>query len=100
MMRGASDQSAALGLMAPIHLLWGACGILGGLALRDRVPRKGSHSSPTAAWFGKRAIAAAGVASAAFALGALRVDPGWMHAAAAIHALGWLVYLRNLPARL
>lgn len=100
MMRGSSDQTAALGRMAPIHLLWTACGILGGLVLRDRVPGRGGHSSPTAAWLGKRAIAAAAVASAAFALGALRVDPGWMHAAAALHAFGWLVYLRNLPARL
>jgi len=100
MLRGSSDQTAALGRMAPLHLLWTACGILGGLALRDRVPRKGSHSSPTAAWIGKRAIAAAAVACASFAMGALRVDPGWMHASAALHALGWLVYLRNLPARL
>lgn len=100
MMRGSSEQAAALGRMAPLHLLWTACGILGGLALRDRVPRKGSHSSPTAAWLGKRAIAAAMVSAAAFALGALRVDPGWIHAGAGLHAFGWLVYLRNLPARL
>jgi len=100
MMRGASDQSEALGLMAPIHILWAMCGILGGLALREQVPLVASHSSPTGAWFGKRAIAASVVACVSFALGALRVDPGWMHAAAALHALGWLVYLRNLPARL
>lgn len=95
-----SIQAAVLVRMAPVHLLWAACGLLGGLVLRDRVPLNGSHSSPTAAWLAKRAIAGSAVAAAAFGLGALRMDPGWVHAAAVIHALGWLVYLRNLPARL
>ncbi len=89
-----------LARMAPVHLLWAVCGLVGGLVLRDRVPLKGSHSSPTAAWLAKRVIAVSAAAAAAFGLGALRVDPGWVHAAAAFHAVGWLVYLRNLPARL
>jgi hypothetical protein len=100
MTAASSVQAAVLARMAPVHFLWAACGLLGGLALRDRVPLKGSHSSPTAAWLAKRAIAAPAVAAAAFGLGALRVDPGWIHAAAALHALGWLVYLRNLPSKL
>jgi len=100
MMANSSVQVSVLARMAPIHILWAACGLFGGLALRDRVPLKGSHSSPTAAWLAKRAIATSAVAAAAFGLGALRVDPGWIHAAAAVHAAGWLVYLRNLPARL
>ena len=95
-----SAQAALLARMAPLHVLWAACGILGGLTLRDRVPLKGSHSSPTAAWLAKRLMAVSAVGVAAFGLGALRVDPGWVHAAAALHALGWLLYLRNLPARL
>src|SRR5258706_3434732 len=82
LLRGSSDQAAALASMAPLHLLWAACGILGGLALRDRVPRKGSHSSPTAAWFGKRAIAAAVVAFASFSIGALPLEPACMHSSA------------------
>ena len=89
-----------LARMAPLHLLWAACGVLGGLVLRDGVPLKESHSSPAGAWLAKRAIAASAVAVAAFGLGALRVDAGWMHGAAAFHAGGWLLYLRNLPARL
>ena len=100
MTAAAAVQSALLARMAPLHLLWAACGLLGGLALRDRVPLKGSHSSPAAAWLAKRAIAASAVAAAAFGLGALRLDPGWIHAAAACHAGAWLVYLRNLPAKL
>jgi hypothetical protein len=100
MAAASSVQAGALGRMAPIHILWGACGILGGLVLRDRVPLKGSHSSPTAAWLAKRAIAASAVAVAAFGLGALRADPAWIHGAAALHAAGWLAYLRNLPAKL
>jgi hypothetical protein len=94
------EQTGALLLMAPLHLLWAACGILGGLALRDRVPITRSHSSPTAAWLAKRAIAGSAVLASAFALGSLRVDPAWLHGVAVLHALGWLAYLRNLPARL
>jgi hypothetical protein len=86
--------------MAPLHALWAACGVLAGLSLRSGVPQAGRHSSPTAAWLAKRGIAASAVAFGAFALGALRVDAGWMHAAAIIHGLGWLLYLRNLPAKL
>jgi len=93
-------QSRTLLRMSPVHALWAACGLLGGLVLRDQVPLIGSHSSPAAAWLAKRGIAASAVAVAAFGLGALRVDPGWIHAAAAVHAAGWLVYVRNLPARL
>ena len=93
-------QSGALLLMAPLHLLWTACGILGGLVLRDRVPISGSHSSPTAAWLAKRVLAGSSVLASAFALGSLRVDPAWLHVVAILHALGWLAYLRNLPARL
>ena len=95
-----SAQAELLVRMAPLHVLWAACGVLAGLALRDRVPLIGSHSSPTAAWLAKRLMAASAVGVAAFGLGALRVDPGWIHAAAAIHAAGWLAYLRNLPAKL
>ena len=85
--------------MAPLHALWAACGLLAGLSLRDGVPRKG-HSSPTAAWLAKRGIAGAAVAVSAFGLGALRVDAGWMHLAAIVHGIGWLVYVRNLPSKL
>lgn len=94
------EQSAALSRMAPLHVLWAACGLLAGLSLRDGVSLKGRHSSPTAAWLAKRAIAGAAVAVSAFALGALRVDAGWMHLAAVVHGGGWLVYLRNLPTKL
>lgn len=95
-----SMQASLLVRMAPLHVLWAACGVLGGLVLRDRVPLKGSHSSPTAAWLAKRLLAASAVGVAAYGLGAFRVDPGWIHAAAALHAAGWLAYLRNLPAKL
>jgi hypothetical protein len=95
-----SVQASLMALMAPVHALWAFCGLAGGLVLRDRVPLRGSHSSPTAAWLAKRMIAGSAVAMAAFGLGALRIDAGWMHAAAIVQALGWLVYLRNLPARL
>ena len=90
-------QSSDLARMAPLHLLWVACGLIGGLVLRDRVPLAGGHSSPTAAWLAKRMIAASAVAASAFGLGSLRIDPGWMHPAALLHAAGWLIYLRNLP---
>lgn len=98
--RVASLQAGRLVRMSPLLLLWSACGILAGLTLRDDVPRRGGHSSPAAAWIAKRAIAGAAVAAGAFALGALRVDPGWMYGAGALHAAGWAGYLRNLPSRL
>jgi len=100
MWAASQKQSGTLLLMAPLHVMWAACGVLGGLALRDRVPITGSHSSPTAAWLAKRAMAGSAVLASAFALGSLRLDPGWLHLVAILHALGWLVYLRNLPARL
>jgi len=96
----ASFQAGVLAQMAPLLALWSACGILAGLTLRDGVPRRRGYSSPAGAWIAKRAIAGAAVAAGAFALGALRVDPGWMYAAGALHAAGWAAYLRNLPARL
>lgn len=75
-------------------------GITLGLCGRDRVRLRRAYSSPTLAFLGKRLLLGSLVVVATYAFSPVAWPAEWLDAIAAANAIGWAVWLANLPTRL
>lgn len=91
--RAAAESAAA-------DLLLVLLGATLGLCARDRIRRRRTHASPTAAHLGKLVLFAGLSGAATFLLAPVAWPVAGLHASAAVMAAGFRAWLGNLPVKL
>ena len=96
----AAANARLAGRAAPVDLLGVLLGATLGLLNRDRVRLRRTFASPTLAYAGKLCAFASLAGAAAFVVSPVAWGPEFLHASAALAAIGAAGWLGNLPAKL